>query len=145
MYDVMNAFYIIWLFCSQPFSKFFGFMEGFTQWVPENKLALRSNIFPPSTWWCEDRGGGSLSSERLHACMHACLPRQTQSIFFFNSFLIFCPSAWSSTLVSPPCLLVLSAFVLVAGHFVYSFVWLCKCQPQTDYFYLFYYPHVEHV
>lgn len=51
------------------------------QGVPENNPALRSNVFSPSTWRCEDRGGGSLNSERLHACMPACLAKP--GLFFF--------------------------------------------------------------
>lgn len=99
-------------------------MEGCMQGVPENNPALRSNVFSPSTWRCEDRGGGVFKLWEA-ACSHACLPGQTQSFFLF-SFLItpsFLCSAWPLKPVSSFWLLVLSALVLVSGHFVC----LCAC------------------
>lgn len=98
--------------------------------VPENNPALRSNVFSHSTWRCEDQGGdgGSLNSERLHACMPACLAKPCLCLFFSPSFFMLCMVIKTSKFILASCPVCFGVGICPFC----LFVWLFKCQPWKE-------------
>lgn len=88
----------------------FHWYKSLTTWyievlgIPENNLALRNNVFPPSTWRCEAEVRGLPScSERLHACLLVCLAKADLSVFNLPSFFLLCMIINTSKFIQAFC------------------------------------------
>lgn len=143
----MSTFHIGQVSLSLSF-RFVSSAEGFIQWVPENRFTLRSNVFlPPFNLVVWGPRWGVLKLWEA-TCLHACLPASPNSghrffvvlFFFFFTSLFFLPLCMVINTRKPS--LPFRSVCFCLGRFVYSSVRLCKCQPQTGYFYLFYAAHV---